>query len=62
MAYKKRVRQSTQRRKAVRFALGIDKEKWVIGAKEISELREELNTTDVCPVTGKSLPSPRVFH
>jgi hypothetical protein len=53
MAYKKRVRQSAQRRKAVRFALEIDKEKWVIGAKEISELREELNTTDVCPVTGK---------
>ena len=53
MAYKKRVKQAAQRRKAVRFALEIDKEKWVIGAKEISELREELNSTDVCPVTGK---------
>ena len=49
MAYKKRVKQSTQRRKAVRFALEIDKDKWVIGAKEISELREELKG-DVCPV------------
>ena len=47
MAYKKRVKQSTQRRKAVRFALEIDKEKWVIGAKEISELREDLKG-DVC--------------
>ena len=53
MAYKKRVKQAAQRRKAVRFALEIDKDKWVIGAKEISELREELNITDVCPVTGK---------
>ena len=49
MAYKKRVKQSTQRRKAVRFALEIDKEKWVISAKEISELREELKM-DICPV------------
>ena len=49
MAYKKRVKQSTQRRKAVRFALEIDKDKWVIGAKEISELREELKM-DICPV------------
>ena len=49
MAYKRKVKQSTQRRKAVRFALEIDKDKWVIGAKEISELREELKT-DVCPV------------
>ena len=57
MAYKKRIRQSAQRRKAVRFALEIDKEKWVIGAKEISELREELNITGVCPVTGKSYGS-----
>jgi hypothetical protein len=57
MAYKKRVKQSTQRRKAVRFALEIDKDKWVVGAKEISELREELNITGVCPVTGKSYGS-----
>ena len=57
MAYKRKVKQSTQRRKAVRFALELDKEKWVIGAKEISELREELNTTDVCPITGKSYGS-----
>lgn len=49
MAYKKRVKQSTQRRKAVRFALEIDKDKWVIGTKEISELREELKG-DICPV------------
>lgn len=52
MAYKKRVKQSTQRRKAVRFALEIDKDKWIIGAKEISELREELKG-EVCPVTHK---------
>jgi hypothetical protein len=57
MAYKKRVKQSTQRRKAVRFALELDKDKWVVGAKEISELREELNITGVCPVTGKSYGS-----
>ena len=57
MAYKKKVKQAAQRRKAVRFALEIDKEKWVIGAKEISELREELNITGVCPVTGKSYGS-----
>ena len=57
MAYKKKVKQAAQRRKAVRFALEIDKEKWVIGAKEISELRAELNITGVCPVTGKSYGS-----
>lgn len=49
MAYKRKVKQSTQRRKAVRFALEIDKEKVSIGAKEISELREDLKG-DVCPV------------
>ena len=53
MAYKRKVKQSTQRRKAVRFALEIDKDKWVIGSKEISELREELKT-DVCPVCKQS--------
>lgn len=53
MAYKKRVKQAAQRRKAVRFALEIDKDKWVNNSKEIAELREELNSTDVCPVTGK---------
>ena len=52
MAYKKRIKQSTQRRKAVRFTLEIDKEKWVIGAKEIAELRDKLQG-DVCPVTQK---------
>jgi hypothetical protein len=57
MAYKKKVKQAAQRRKAVRFALEIDKDKWVVGAKEISELREELNITGVCPVTGKSYGS-----
>lgn len=52
MAYKKRVRQSAQRRKAVRFALEIDKEKWVNNSKEIAELRDELKG-GVCPVTQK---------
>ena len=65
MAYKKRVKQSTQRRKAVRFALEIDKDKWVIGAKEISELREDLKG-DVCPVCkqpyGTGMNQPVLDH
>ena len=50
MAYKKRVKQSTQRRKAVRFALEIDKDKWVIGSAQIKKYKESLDIK-VCPVT-----------
>ena len=56
MAYKRKVKQSTQRRKAVRFALDIDKDKWVNNSKEIAELRDKLKG-DVCPVCGKEFGS-----
>ena len=56
MAYKKRVKQAAQRRKAVRFALEIDKEKWVNNSKEIAELRDKLQG-DVCPICGKEFGS-----
>ena len=47
----KRVKRQTQRRKAVRYNLVLNKDKWVRGSDQIKKLRDELSTGS-CPVTG----------
>jgi len=50
LATRKRVKQATTRRRAVRFSLNYDKKKWVITAAEIKEIREQLKGI-FCPVS-----------
>ena len=47
----KKVKRQTQRRKAVRYNLVLNKDKWVRGSDQIKKLRDELSTGS-CPVTG----------
>ena len=47
----KRVKRQAQRRKAVRYNLVLNKDKWVRGSDQIKKLRDELSTGS-CPVTG----------
>jgi hypothetical protein len=51
MAYKKRVKQNTKRRQAVRFNLDYNKSMWLTNSEEIKKYREDnLPEDKLCPI------------